>query len=115
MGENFPSSDNKKCKQCGKESPIMVNGLCLDCYDIVEEDLNKDVLGLQDEEDDKDDLEKLEELYDERFNRENLKEDMIIHGRAIKDPDYDRISRERTISRLSHRNKPNIVFKGKKK
>lgn len=113
MEENLSSNTGKKCKECGQESSVMVNGLCLDCYDIVEEELKQDDSDFQEE--DKDELEILQELYYDKFNKENSKEEMIIHGKAMKDPDYEKISRERTISMISNRNKPRVSFKGKKR
>lgn len=83
MKEKFKNSpleeDESMCRVC-KEEPVFMNGLCVYCYE--------------------------DEFYNnEEFSEKQKDSKMVIHGQAMKDPHQQKISRERTISKINKRRK----------
>ncbi|MCD4705048.1 hypothetical protein K8R66_03150 [bacterium] len=96
--EILSAEESRNCKKCGKSSDTLVDGFCLDCYDVgdlevVVENFDNNCI------DDK--YEDIQKQYDKDIDKEKTKEEMIIHGQGIKNLDQQKISRDRIISKIS--------------
>ncbi len=92
--------ESQTCQKCGKNSETLINGLCLDCYDLPDMELEID------QSPEEDDLyQKLQEKYDQEVDREKTKQEMIVQGMKLKKTDNP----SRAIDKI------NKIFRQKRK
>ncbi len=89
----FEKKDNT-CRSCGKNTDILVGGLCVECFEIQEEQKTKDPLDKFEFE--SDEFEHIQDKYIKKDAEKKLHDDMIVHGR-ITNPTLDK---ERAIEKI---------------
>ena len=77
--EKDKNSEPEMCRRC-EEEPVFMDGLCVYCYE--------------------------DEVYEEgEFEDKHKDSKMTVHGQNLKDPHQQKISRERTISKITRKKK----------
>ncbi len=99
--EILKAPENRICKKCGRKSEVLIEGLCLDCYDAQSKDKNE-IENLSATEDNNE-YEELQEQYEKEDDSKIKRGKMIVRGQGIKDPHQQELSRQRTISKVYKR------------
>lgn len=83
--------ENKnKCNNCGKNSDILISGLCVKCFE--ESEKNKIIENPLDKfEFENDDYENLENIYTKKDDEEKNKKSIIVHPRPNMNRAIDKI------------------------
>ena len=86
-----------KCKNCGKESDILVKNLCVNCFEKTEKEMEK-AYPLDKYEFEEDEYERLQEDLINKDTNSN-KCEMVVHGK-IGGADTMKLNQERALEKI---------------